>query len=123
MTLKLLLPKLLDIVDQYLRGTNFGICVDPSDGLLRKGQEGYPLTWMDAKVDNWVVTPCRGKAVEIKALWYNALRLLEEWARGEQGNEAAAARLLREHAEQAQKSFNERFWHADGGYLYDVIDG
>ena len=74
---RLVLPKLLDIVERHLRGTHFGIRVDPQDGLLCQGQEGYQLTWMDAKVGDWVVTPRRGKAVEINALWYNALRLLE----------------------------------------------
>ena len=70
----------VDIAEHHLRGTRFGIGVDPQDGLLRQGAEGYQLTWMDAKVDGWVVTPRRGKAVEINALWYNALRLLEELA-------------------------------------------
>ena len=73
------------IVEHHLRGTRFGIGVDPEDGLLRQGEEGYQLTWMDAKVDDWVVTPRRGKAVEINALWYNALRLLEGWLRDEGG--------------------------------------
>ena len=63
------------------QGTRFGIGVDPADGLLRQGAEGYQLTWMDAKVGDWVVTPRRGKAVEINALWYNALRLLGDWLR------------------------------------------
>jgi predicted glycogen debranching enzyme len=67
------LPKLRGIVEAHLKGTRFGIGVDPRDGLLRQGAEGYQLTWMDAKVDDWVVTPRRGKAVEINALWYNAL--------------------------------------------------
>jgi predicted glycogen debranching enzyme len=120
-TLLLLLPKLSDIVAHYLRGTKFGISVDARDGLLRQGQEGYQLTWMDAKVDGWVVTPRRGKAVEINALWYNALRLLESWVRAEQGEAEAAA--LGEHAERARLSFNERFWYAKEGYLYDVVDG
>jgi len=120
-TLKLVLPKLLDILDHHLRGTRFGIGVDPQDGLLRQGETGYQLTWMDAKVDDWVVTPRRGKAVEINALWYNALRLLEGWVREEQGE--AAAQPLAEQAERARQSFNERFWYAEGGYLYDVIDG
>ena len=81
--LRLLVPRLLDIVAHHLKGTRFGIGVDPDDGLLRQGAEGYQLTWMDAKVGDWVVTPRRGKAVEINALWYNALRLLEGWvARG-----------------------------------------
>ncbi len=84
-TLKSLLPKLKDIVEHHIRGTHFGIGVDPADGLLRQGEEGYQLTWMDAKVGDWVVTPRRGKAVEINALWYNALRLLENWIREEEG--------------------------------------
>ena len=75
-------------------GTRFGIGVDPADGLLRQGAPGYQLTWMDAKVGDWVVTPRRGKAVEINALWYNALRLLEEWLDAERrpgGGQAASA--------------------------------
>ena len=120
-TLTLILPTLLDIVEHHLRGTHFGIHVDPHDGLLQQGQEGYQLTWMDAKVGDWVVTPRHGKAVEINALWYNALCLLAGWVREEQGDEAA--RHLAEHAEQARTSFNARFWYAEGGYLYDVIDG
>jgi predicted glycogen debranching enzyme len=120
-TLGLLLPKLQDIVEHHLRGTRFGIQVDPADGLLRQGEHGYQLTWMDAKVGDWVVTPRRGKAVEINALWYNALRLLESWVRQEQGK--AAADSLAEHAERARQSFNRRFWYARGGYLYDVVDG
>ena len=87
-----MLPKLQDIVAHHMRGTRFGIRVDPADGLLHQGREGYQLTWMDAKVGDWVVTPRRGKAVEINALWYNALRLLEHWLRQEQ-NEVEAARL------------------------------
>ncbi|MBI4527887.1 MAG: glycogen debranching enzyme family protein [Deltaproteobacteria bacterium] len=120
-TLKLILPKLIDIVEWHLKGTLFGIGVDPDDGLLRQGQEGYQLTWMDAKVGDWVVTPRRGKAVEINALWYNALRLLEQWL-GEE-NEAEASRKLNSWAEKALESFNARFWYADQEYLYDVIDG
>jgi predicted glycogen debranching enzyme len=128
-TLRLLLPTLLDIVSHHLGGTRFGIGVDPEDGLLRQGAEGYQLTWMDAKValengDSWVVTPRRGKAVELNALWYNALKLLEGWARehgGATGQESA--RNLAHHAERCRESFNRRFWYAEGGYLYDVVDG
>jgi predicted glycogen debranching enzyme len=120
-TLRLLLPRLLDVVQHHLNGTRFGIGVDPADGLLRQGAEGYQLTWMDAKVGDWVVTPRRGKAVEINALWYNALRLLEGWVRTERGDRAA--RSLAVLAERAQESFNQRFWNAEGGYLYDVVDG
>ncbi|HEY7210498.1 MAG TPA: amylo-alpha-1,6-glucosidase [Bryobacteraceae bacterium] len=116
-----LLPQLLDIVGHHLRGTRFNIHVDPKDGLLSQGAEGYQLTWMDAKVNDWVVTPRRGKAVEINALWYNALRLLEKWLRQNQRDDEANG--IAEHAAKAQRSFNERFWYAAGGYLYDVVDG
>jgi predicted glycogen debranching enzyme len=116
-----LLPHFIDIVDHHLRGTKFNIHVDHSDGLLVQGQEGYQLTWMDAKVEGWVVTPRRGKAVEINALWYNALRLLEGWL-CEAGRDQEA-RAIGDHARQAQVSFNKRFWNADRGYLYDVVDG
>jgi glycogen debranching enzyme len=121
-TLKLLLPIFQDIVEHHLAGTHFGIGVDPADGLLRQGAEGYQLTWMDAKVDGWVVTPRRGKAVEINALWYNALRLLAGWLRAERGSGDSDAARLDGHAERARASFNERFWNAEGGYLYDVVD-
>ena len=75
-----LLPILRGIIHAHLEGTKFGIGVDPADGLLRQGAEGYQLTWMDAKMGDWVVTPRRGKAVEINALFYNALRLFDRWA-------------------------------------------
>jgi predicted glycogen debranching enzyme len=137
-TLRLLLPRLLDIVEHHLAGTRFGIGVDPQDGLLRQGAEGQQLTWMDAKVGDRVVTPRRGKAVEINALWYNALRLLERWAREEPAatvssnhgagagllpGGAAAAAALAHHAERAGESFNRRFWNPAAGCLFDVVDG
>lgn len=120
-TLRLLLPKLVDVVEHHQRGTRFGIGVDPADGLLRQGEQGYQLTWMDAKVGDWVVTPRRGKAVEINALWYNALKLLEKWLREEQGPDAGQA--LAAEAERVRTAFNKRFWYEPGNYLYDVIDG
>jgi predicted glycogen debranching enzyme len=120
-TLKHLLPILQDIVQHHTRGTRFGIGVDPKDGLLTQGQEGYQLTWMDAKVGDWVVTPRRGKAVEINGLWYNALRLLEGWLRDSQGD--AAAQDLAAQAARVKSSFNERFWNAQTQCLYDVVDG
>jgi predicted glycogen debranching enzyme len=119
-TLKLLLPALIDIVEQHLRGTKFNIHVDPIDGLLAQGEEGYQLTWMDAKMGDWVVTPRRGKAVEINALWYNALELLADWLR--RTDSASAAQHYEEHAQRTRVSFNQRFWFADGGFLYDVVD-
>ncbi len=119
-TLQVLLPALKDIFEKHMQGTRFGIGVDPKDGLLRQGEEGFQLTWMDAKVDDWVVTPRRGKAVEINALFYNALRLLAGWLREEEGE--AAAKPVDEVADRVRRSFNERFWYAAGGYLYDVVD-
>ncbi|MBA3231522.1 MAG: glycogen debranching enzyme family protein [Acidobacteria bacterium] len=119
-TVRVLYPKFTEIIERHLEGTRFGIGVDPRDGLLRQGEEGYQLTWMDAKVDDWVVTPRRGKAVEINALWYNALRLLDRWSH-EFGLEPGTD--LESHARRARASFNQRFWFADGGYLYDVVDG
>ena len=119
-TLDLLLPILKQIVRLHLNGTRFGIKVDPRDGLLRQGEEDYQLTWMDAKVEDWVVTPRRGKAVEINALWYNALRLTADWLRrahDPEANDIAGC------AETARTSFNRRFWYEAGGYLYDVVDG
>lgn len=120
-TLRAILPKLIDIAHHHLKGTKFGIHVDPNDGLLSQGAEGYQLTWMDAKVGDWVVTPRRGKAVEINALWYNALRLLEGWLREERGPKSAKS--IGEAADKALASFNARFWNPKTGYLFDVVDG
>jgi predicted glycogen debranching enzyme len=120
-TLQLLLPRLVDIIEHHRRGTRFGIALDHDDGLLRQGQEGYQLTWMDAKVGDWVVTPRRGKAVEINALWYNALCLLAAWLAEEDG--LAAAQPYEELARQTRESFNARFWCEPCGHLFDVIDG
>jgi predicted glycogen debranching enzyme len=119
-TVRQLVPKLVEVVGHHLQGTKFGIGVDLADGLLRQGEQGYQLTWMDAKVDDWVVTPRRGKAVEINALWFNALCLLEGWGQtlgGVPGDLDPGS-----HARRARESFNRRFWF-DGGYLYDVVDG
>ena len=93
----------------------------PRTGLLRQGAEGYQLTWMDAKVGDWVVTPRRGKAVEINALWYNALLLLVEWLRTTGDGEGAErwAAVARAHARVVQSQLLER----GAGCLYDVVDG
>ena len=120
-TLTHILPVLSNIIDAHTKGTRFGIHVDPADGLLCQGQEGYQLTWMDAKVDGWVVTPRRGKAVEINALWYNALRLLQGWLSEVRGEDSAAN--IRAQADRVYESFNKRFWMPDKGFLFDVIDG
>ncbi|GAW65891.1 glycogen debranching protein [Geoanaerobacter pelophilus] len=119
-TLQMIMPQLQQIIDKHLSGTSFGIGVDPSDGLLRQGAEGYQLTWMDAKVGDWVVTPRRGKAVELNALWYNALRLMQQWT---EQDDPAYSRQLGSFAEQTCRSFNSRFWYPEGGYLYDLVDG
>jgi predicted glycogen debranching enzyme len=119
--LPLLLPTLVRIYERHRAGTRFGIGMDPQDGLLRQGAEGYQLTWMDAKVGDWVVTPRRGKAVEINALWYNALRLLSTWLKEERA--ASRADEVGAMASLVRQSFNRRFWFESGDYLYDVIDG
>jgi predicted glycogen debranching enzyme len=116
-----LLPALRGIVAKHLEGTRFGIAVDRKDGLLRQGEEGYQLTWMDAKVGDFVVTPRRGKAVEICALWYNALQLLAGWER--EYGDADNAEEIDRHAALARSSFNRRFWYEAGGHLYDIVDG
>ncbi len=120
-TVEALLPALEEAIARHVEGTRFGIGVDPKDGLLRQGEEGYQLTWMDAKVDGWVVTPRRGKAVEINALWYNALRLMQAWTLRASGEKAAARHAAR--AELVRASFNARFWNPEKGCLYDLLDG
>jgi predicted glycogen debranching enzyme len=117
-TLRELLPALEDIVQRHLAGTRFGIRVD-EDGLLTQGAANLALTWMDAKVGDWVVTPRRGKTVEINALWYNAVRLLTDWYRLLERD----ATELDAVAERARVSFNRRFWFDQGQYLYDLVDG
>jgi predicted glycogen debranching enzyme len=121
-TLAVLLPKFKDIIASHERGTRFGIRVDPADGLLAQGAPDHPLTWMDAKVGDLIVTPRRGKAVEINALWYNALRLMEEWA-GSEAPTADGAQGYRTLANRVHESFNARFWNARSGALSDVVDG
>jgi predicted glycogen debranching enzyme len=120
-TLTQLLPLLVDIIDHHTRGTRFGIHVDPGDGLLHQGAPGVQLTWMDAKAGDWVVTPRRGKAVEINALWYNALCLMQGWLT-EAGDLAGAERMQRA-ADRTYEAFNRRFWNPARGHLNDVVDG
>ena len=117
-----LLPTLRSILDAHLAGTRFGIGVDPQDGLVRGGAEGYQLTWMDARVDGWVVTPRRGKPVEIQALWVNALRLVGEWLL-ERGDPDGTGAGYLDVADRAQAAFARRFWRPELGYLADVVDG
>ncbi|MBA2374243.1 MAG: glycogen debranching enzyme family protein [Chloroflexi bacterium] len=116
-----LLPVLVEILDRHVAGTRFGIALDPADGLLAAGEEGHQLTWMDAKVEGLVVTPRRGKPVEIQALWVNALRIVAAWlvSRGDPGRRGAAYSAI---AERATRSFVTRFWDPARGHLLDVVD-
>jgi predicted glycogen debranching enzyme len=115
-----LYPVLKDIIEWHLRGTRYNIHMDQTDGLLFSGEPGVQLTWMDAKVGDWVVTPRTGKCVEINALWFNALCIMKAIANQEQ--DAHAAQRYATLAELVANSFTERFWFEQGGYLFDVID-
>jgi predicted glycogen debranching enzyme len=113
-----LFPVLADIIQYHCRGTRYNIHLDPADGLLYAGEQGSQLTWMDAKIGDWVVTPRIGKPVEINALWYNALRIMGKFAR-------QIGRPYQEYdalADRALARF-ERFWNPELGYCYDIIDG
>jgi predicted glycogen debranching enzyme len=111
-------PTLTAIVAHHLEGTRHGIGVDPADGLLRAGEPGLQLTWMDAKVGDHVVTPRMGKPVEVNALWYHALRVMHELAESLEEDGSDYAR----HAAHAGAGFS-RFWDARLGYCLDVLDG
>ncbi|MEJ6483286.1 amylo-alpha-1,6-glucosidase [Nostoc punctiforme UO1] len=112
-----LFPILADIIDWHCRGTRYNIHLDAADGLLYAGVAGVQLTWMDAKVDDWVVTPRIGKPIEVNALWYNALRTMAKFARhlGKPHQEYEAM------ADRAKYRFS-RFWNDETGYCYDVLD-
>lgn len=113
-------PAVKKILDGYRNGTRYGIRMD-QDGLVAGGIPGVQLTWMDAKVGDWVVTPRHGKPVEVQALWIRALSVGGSLAM-KFGETAYARRCQKDH-DQAAESFRQRFWYTDGGYLYDVIDG
>jgi len=115
-----LLPVFEEIVAWHERGTRYGIRVD-DDGLLLAGGPGVQLTWMDARIGDWVVTPRHGKAVEIQALWYNALCVLAD-LRKRAGSTADSASLLA-RAKQVKERFVEVFWNAEASCLFDVVDG
>jgi predicted glycogen debranching enzyme len=113
-----LLPVLKDIIEWHNKGTRYNIHVDTT-GLIYAGEEGVQLTWMDAKVGDWVVTPRRGKPVEINALWYNALCMMSVFLElNDRGEEAAEYQLKAAHV---KESFIQNFWYEEGGYLYDFI--
>ncbi len=112
-----LFPVLESIIDWHVKGTRYNIHVDPDDGLLYAGQDDVQLTWMDVKIDDWVVTPRTGKAIEINALWYNALCIMAsfaDWLR-------ISGTPYRAMARKAQENF-DKFWNDDLGCCYDVID-
>ena len=111
---------LADIIDWHVKGTRYNIHVD-DDGLLYSGEPGVQLTWMDAKVGDWVVTPRQGKPVEIQALWYNALRVMEHLAG--KFKETMAKKNYAASADKARASFNKMFWNEEVGCLYDVVNG
>lgn len=109
-------PVLKEIIRNYREGTLFSIKMD-SDGLISAGEYGTQLTWMDAKVGDWVVTPRQGKPVEINALWYNALHVMDQMA-GTFGDKEQDYGLL---AKRVRASFTEKFWNPAKKCLYDVI--
>jgi predicted glycogen debranching enzyme len=113
-----LYPKLNEIITWQLRGTRFGIHVD-TDGLLYAGESGVQLTWMDAKVNGCVITPRTGKAVEVQALWYNAVKTMAEFAQA-LGNDEDV-RKFESMAKLAKMSFNAVFWNDEAGCLCDVV--
>jgi predicted glycogen debranching enzyme len=116
-TLRAIWPSLHDVVTNYRDGTRYGIHMD-ADGVIVASAPGVQLTWMDAKIGDWVVTPRMGKPVEIAALWYNALERMATMAEllGEKSDDYAAL------AERSRRGF-DRFWNASSGFCYDVIDG
>lgn len=115
---KELFPLFEEVIDWHIKGTRYGIKAD-SDGLLNAGEAGVQLTWMDAKIGDWVVTPREGKAVEINALWYNALMIMQEFAKLAGKEE----KPYKDKATQVQKSFNKEFLNDISGTLYDVVRG
>ena len=116
-----LYPALKETLAWHLRGTRFGIGMDANDGLLRCGVAGVQLTWMDAKVGDWVVTPRVGKCVEINALWFNALHIMQTLANQERDLEAG--KLYSDLILRVGESFSQRFWSVRENHLFDVIDG
>lgn len=120
-----ILPVLKDIIDWHFKGTRYNIHVD-EDGLLYAGEIGQQLTWMDARIGTWVVTPRMGKPVEIQALWYNVLKIFAELLRMSKGRDAKSDLNLADEFEtkatKAKQSFDKLFWYEEGKYLYDVID-
>jgi len=111
-------PILCEIVDWHIQGTRYNIHLDPDDGLIYAGETGVQLTWMDAKVGDWVVTPRIGKPIEISALWYNAIQAMVSFAQ-KLGKPHYEYQKL---ADRTAAGFT-RFWNDATGYCYDVLDG
>jgi predicted glycogen debranching enzyme len=116
--IKELFPTLSEIINWHIKGTRHNIGLDPADGLVYAGEPGVQLTWMDAKVGSWVVTPRIGKPIEINALWYNALNIMARFAE-QLGKEKERYKDL---AQQTLRGF-ERYWIQEAGFCYDVLDG
>ena len=115
---KELYPIFAESIEWHFKGTRYGIKVE-SDGLLTAGEPGVQLTWMDAKIGDWVVTPREGKAVEINALWYNALMIMQEFSKLAGKDD----KFYKEKAALVNKSFNKEFLNEISGTLYDVVRG
>lgn len=111
-------PHLKEIISAYEKGTDFSIYME-DDGLIHAGSGLDQITWMDVRVGDWVATPRHGKPVEINALWYNALRIMESLC--EKFDEDASA--YRTRANQVKESFNAKFWDSSNQCLFDVVDG
>jgi predicted glycogen debranching enzyme len=118
--LKEMLPVLEEVIKWHKRGTRYHIHID-TDGLLFAGEHGVQLTWMDAKVGDWVVTPRQGKPVEINALWYNAIRIIIEIYKLK--GDVEKVEEYEEMGNKIKNSFLEKFLNKQGGYLYDCING
>jgi len=118
-------PRLKECINRYVQGTRNGTRLDTTDGLLMAMKPGKALTWMNAYVDGKPVTQRAGKAVEVNALWYNALSLMYEWSQhlNYAGHFNQNAEYYYTLLTQCKESFQARFWNAEQGYLYDVIDG
>ena len=116
--LKDLFPALVETIEWHQRGTRYNIHLDASDGLIYAGEAGLQLTWMDAKIDNWVVTPRIGKPIEVNALWYNALCIMAQFAAVLE----VAPQPYEQLAQQTREGF-QRYWSSNLGYCYDVLDG
>lgn len=113
-------PQIKKLIEWHEKGTRYNIHED-YDGLLYAGEPGMQLTWMDAKIGNWVITPRQGKAVEINALWYNLLKIAHDLAKN--FNDKDCEIYYKAKAAKVLKNFKETFWYNEGGYLYDFVDG